>query len=252
MMICFGGGELYGVALVLAIITYLAVLTFVSGLIYQIVKWGKAGMPFHLTLFPAPAGHGRAVGKVLLDSFLFRSLWKRNMEVWISGWLFHLFLAILLIGHIMGISTAGLEFAGLGLTDQASVNLSEILGLISGAALLAAVLYLLLRRLVFPNLRLISSLEDYTVLVWLLTIIASGMVMRFSGGLDLTAAANFLNGLAAFRPVAPPDNPWFITHFVLVMVFLIYFPFSKLVHSCGIFMNRWVITRAYQRQVLWK
>jgi hypothetical protein len=75
MMICFGGGELYGVALVLAIIAYLAVLIFVSGLIYQILKWWRVDMPFHLTLFRLLPVRP-AVGKALLDSFLFASVEK--------------------------------------------------------------------------------------------------------------------------------------------------------------------------------
>jgi nitrate reductase gamma subunit len=47
----------------------------------------------------------------------------------------------------------------------------------------------------------------------------------------------FLLGLMTLRPVAPPQHPLFLVHFVLVSLLMIYFPFSKLLHAGGIFFS---------------
>ncbi len=47
----------------------------------------------------------------------------------------------------------------------------------------------------------------------------------------------FISGLLTLRPVNVPLNPMFLIHFGLVLLLLIYFPFSKLMHAGGIFFT---------------
>jgi nitrate reductase gamma subunit len=44
-------------------------------------------------------------------------------------------------------------------------------------------------------------------------------------------------GLLTLNPVAPPLHPLFLIHFLLVLVLMIYFPFSKLLHAGGVFFS---------------
>lgn len=234
------------------ILAYLGIIVLIGGLIYQILKWWMADMPFHLSKFPAPASNAKALGHVLLDSFFFRSMWKRSMEVWASGWTFHVFLALLIIGHIVGISTAGLQFVPYGVSPEESMRLSGQFGLVIGIILMLILLYLLGRRIVSSRIRFISSAEDFLILVLLLAIVISGNAMRLYAGIETAAVRDFIHSIFILKPILPPLDPWFISHFSLVMLLLIYFPFSKLAHSCGIFMSRWMVTRVYPRQVIWK
>jgi nitrate reductase gamma subunit len=236
---------------VLIVVAYVSILIFTAGMIMQVLKWWMAAVPFPLTLFPASPGNGSAFGRMLVDTLFFRSLWRRNMEVWVSGWGFHLLLTLLILGHIAGISAAGHQFVAFGASPERSTFLSEMLGMGIGIGLLAALLYLLGRRIVFPRIRAISGKEDYAVLGLLLLIALSGMMMRLgAGGMDLAGVRGFTAGLITLRPVAAPEALWFRIHFLLVCSLLIWFPFSKLVHSCGVFMSRWLITRTYLRQVV--
>lgn len=236
----------------LIILAYISLLTFVVGMMVQIVKWWMAAVPFPLTKFPAATGNGRAFGKMLADTFFFRSLWRRNMEVWISGWGFHLFLFLLITGHIVGIATIGHEFVPFGLNPQQSEQLSANLGLATGIGLSVTVLYLTVRRIIFSNIRAISRFEDFAALGLMILIIISGMMMRLGSPGDLAAVRGFVTGLFTLAPVAAPPHLWFQAHFFLICLLLMWFPFSKLVHGCGIFMTRWLITRVYPRQVVFK
>ena len=47
----------------------------------------------------------------------------------------------------------------------------------------------------------------------------------------------FILGLLTLHPVAPPQHPLFLLHFFLVLMLMIYFPFSKLLHAGGIFFS---------------
>lgn len=237
---------------VLIILAYLSVLVFAAGMVMQILKWWMASVPFPLTKFPASSCNGRAFGKTMLDTLFFRSLWGRNMEVWISGWGFHFFLALLLLGHLVGISAAGHQFVAFGVTAVHSVQLSGLLGMATGLGLAAAVIYLLGRRCVNPRIRAISGTEDFAVLTLLLLIILSGMLMRLTGEVDLAGVRGFVDGLVAMAPVPAPEAIWYRLHFLLVCLLLFWFPFSKLVHSCGVFASRWLITRVYPRQVVFR
>jgi nitrate reductase gamma subunit len=106
------------------------------------------------------------------------------------------------------------------------------------AAILAALLYLLGRRLVTPLVRYISLVTDYFALLLLLTIAVSGVLMRYVTKVDLVAAKELALGLVTLQPVVTPGIglPFYI-HVFFVSVLFAYFPFSKLVHMGGVFLS---------------
>ena len=53
----------------------------------------------------------------------------------------------------------------------------------------------------------------------------------------MAQARQFVSGLLAFRPVAPPTDPAFAWHLILVCALLAYIPFSKLMHMGGLFFS---------------
>jgi nitrate reductase gamma subunit len=110
---------------------------------------------------------------------------------------------------------------------------------LTDAFILAALGFLLLRRLWNEKLRYISLPADYFALFLLLGIVCSGIWMRYLGKADIAGIKQFVMGLASLRPVMPDRGlaPVFLVHITFVSTLLMYFPFSKLMHMGGVFLS---------------
>jgi nitrate reductase gamma subunit len=80
-------------------------------------------------------------------------------------------------------------------------------------------------------------MSDFLILVLLIAIAITGIITKYYVRTDIIGVKSFIMGLVKFRPEAMPGDVVFITHFTLVMLLLIYFPFSKLIHAGGIFFS---------------
>ena len=89
------------------------------------------------------------------------------------------------------------------------------------ALFVAALLFLLGRRLFDAKLRYISLPADYFALFILLGIAGSGIAMRYFWKVDLIAVKELALGLVTLHPKAPTGIG----------------PFSKLVHMGGVFLS---------------
>lgn len=234
------------------VLPYIVIIVFLSGMIHRMLVWAHVPVPFKLTVFPSPQTTGGAVADLAKEALGFRSLWRGNKGLWFASWLFHISLAFILVGHFFGITFLGRQFTVLGATPEESMHLSVLFGTYAGVALLIGLLILTIRRMSSPTLRFISSVADYLILILLLGIVGSGMYMRMFDEVSYSIVRDYLMGLLTLQPIAPPGNPAFLFHFTMVQLLLLYFPSSKLMHSCGIFFSRWLITRPYERQVILK
>jgi nitrate reductase gamma subunit len=109
---------------------------------------------------------------------------------------------------------------------------------VTSVAVLAALLYLLYRRLALPEVRYISLVGDYFPLFLLLGIAASGFWLRHVTPTDIASVKTLVLGLTHFAPTVPASvSPLFYGHLFLVSVLLTYFPFSKLMHMPGVFLS---------------
>jgi nitrate reductase gamma subunit len=103
---------------------------------------------------------------------------------------------------------------------------------------LGAVTYLFARRVVSPQLRYISLLNDYFPLFLLLGIGISGFWLRHVEKIDVAAAKAMVMSLLVLAPrPAASLGAVFYAHLFLVSTLLAYFPFSKLMHMAGVFMS---------------
>ena len=82
-----------------------------------------------------------------------------------------------------------------------------------------------------------SNVPDYFALVLLGAIAGTGIMVSYWALAYLVDVKAFTIGLMTLRPVPPPKHPLFLVHFTLVLVLMIYFPFSKLLHAGGIFFS---------------
>jgi nitrate reductase gamma subunit len=110
--------------------------------------------------------------------------------------------------------------------------------MISGIVLLAAVIYLFLRRIYIPQVRYISLASDFFPLFLIMGIAISGILMRYFIKADVIGVKELAMGMVTFHPTIPEGiGAIFYVHLFFVCVLLAYFPFSKLMHLGGIFLS---------------
>jgi nitrate reductase gamma subunit len=113
----------------------------------------------------------------------------------------------------------------------------EPVALFFGILFGAAILFLFWRRLGLPRTLYISNLPDYFALVLLGMIAGTGLMVSYWLHANLVGVKAFILGLMTLHPVEVPRHPLFLLHLLLVLVLMLYFPFSKLLHAGGIFFS---------------
>lgn len=225
------------------ILPYFAFGIFILGTVARIAAWMRVPVPFQLTLFPVPKTASARVFSILSEFFFLRALFREERFLWFWVWLLHLSLAVVMIGHVVGIYSLRYQFVLLGLSPSASQSLSVVLGFVLGVVMAVSLAALLYRRIADPEVRRLTVPMKYLELSWILAITITGLLMYapiFS--VDLTGVRAYLKGLLTVHPLPLPPSPMFITHFLLVNVFLLYFPFSQLLHAAGFFVIRTMLT----------
>lgn len=272
-----GAGVLGMESLFGIVIPYLAGLIFVAGFILKILDWASSAVPFRIpttcgqgkTLdwipqnrIDNPYTKSGVIVRMLLEILLFRSLF-RNLRfelndkqklvyfwekwLWLGAILFHYAFLVTLIRHLR-LFTEPVPFFVTWTEYLDSFFRIEIayefihVGLpgifISGIVLLAAAVYLLLRRMFISQVNYISLFTDYFPLFLIIAIAISGIYMRYIAKVDVVAIKELTMGLVTFRPVIPEGVAIsFYVHLFFVSFLFAYFPFSKLMHLGGIFMS---------------
>jgi len=253
--------------LLTAILPYAAFAVFIVGFIYRIVQWAKAPVPFRITTtcgqqsslpwirsnpVESPSGLAGVIGRMALEVFLFRSLF-RNTDVaivgqrpvygsakwlWFFGLLFHWSLLIIVLRHLrFFIEPIAPWINGLSAIDGFfEIGVPTLY--LSDAALLTGLSFLLLRRVVVPQLKYISLFADYVALLLILSIVTTGLLMRHFFPADLLQVKNLALGWVTFSPVVPARIGLVLSiHLCFVFTLLAWFPFSKLMHMGGIFLS---------------
>ncbi len=208
------------------IFTYIALSIFILGIIYKLYTWAKSPIPVPIGIYQDSTSAASAIKHILLDVIFFRPLLRfgGNFILWLGSWLFHIALFLTLIGHIKLFLHYPIVLP--------MIEIRPILKLFVSTILPASLIYLLLRRIVHRDLRYISTPADYFVLLLLLGIIISGIIMANSG-INLVAVKYYILSILSFKPVKVDLPIIFWIHYTLVLILLIYFPFSKLMHLFG-------------------
>lgn len=250
------------------IIPYLAVLIFIIGFIYRVMGWASSPVPFRIPTtcgqqkslpwikqnkIDNPFTTGAVIIRMALEILFFRSLF-RNTSIglnqgpkisyvwekwlWIVALAFHYSFLTVLIRHLRFF----LEPVPVYLQWLEKIDGFFQIGLpglyMSGAVLLAAVTFLVLRRIYLPQVRYISLAADFFPLFLIISIAITGILMRYFTKVDVVGIKELAMGLASFHPAIPDGiGALFYIHLFLVSILFIYFPFSKLMHMPGVFMS---------------
>ena len=157
----------------------------------------------------------------------FESLFKANKWTWLFGWVFHAALLLVVLRHLRYFTEPVWSW----------VKWVQPFGLYASFAMLAGLVALWLRRIAVERMRYISGPSDHLMLLLLIGIVATGLVMKYVVHTDIVALKAFVLGLIYFDWQPIPADAVLLIHLGLVMVLMIVFPFSKLLHAPGVFFS---------------
>lgn len=199
----------------------------VVGLALKIRRYATVPAPLKIPLTPAPTSASGVVARLAREVLLFASLFRSNKWVWLFGWMFHVALLLVLLGHLRYFTEPVWLW----------VVWLQPFGKYAAYPLVIGLGGLWLRRLTAERVRYISAPSDHLMLLLLMAIAASGMAMRYLVHVDIVALKGFALGLVRADWLPLPDDPVLMLHLALVAGLLIAFPFSKLLHAAGVFFS---------------
>ena len=259
-----GWYSLFGV-----IIPYVAIATFIVGLIYRVLKWARAPVPFHIPTvcgqqkslpwikannIESPSNTVGIIARMALEVLLFRSLFRNdraelkrgqklvyggNKYLWLGGLAFHWSLFIILFRHlrllIEPVPSIVLFVQDIdGVFQQAEPPTICITAIV----ILMALTYLFVRRVIYPQIRYISLPADYFAVLLIAGVVVSGVLMRLFFKVDVLGVKELAMGVLSFHPTIPEGiGLSFYIHLFLVSTLVAYFPFSKLMHMAGVLLS---------------
>ncbi len=253
------------------ILPYIAVLTFLCGVIWRVMKWAKSPVPFRI---PTTCGQQQSLPwikqnkidnpsttlgviiRMFLEIFLFRSLFRNTKAeikdgdkisyeweifLWVGALAFHYSFLTVLVRHFRFFFEKTPFFVEIIEVLDGFFQIGLPIVLLSGFVLLAAVLFLLSRRVLNPQVKYISLAADYFPLLLIAGIAATGLWMRYYERVDVTAIKQITLGIVSFNwtsiEVMKSVSGTFYLHLFFICTLLIYFPFSKLMHAAGVFLS---------------
>ena len=231
---------------------YIAGAVFICVTVYKIVALLRMPRQFRWDLYPlphrgplgskyqkldfsrqkAPSFLGLELWEMAQEIFFIKRLFANNLRLWLGSYAFHagiylgfVWIVLLIAGAIIQINTDDLNSVGitaLFFLTTAAGTAALVLGVIGGV-------YLLLCRCFNPDLRTMSDAVSYLNLLLMTALFGSGL----GAWLAVDASFNYLRaqiaGLITFKPIAP-HHPLITLEFFFFAVFLIYLPFSRMLH----------------------
>ena len=250
------------------VIPYLAVVTFIAGVIYRVVTWARSPVPFRITTtcgqqkslpwiqaneLESPSSALGVLGRMALEVLLFRSLFRNTKAelkagpklvyghakwLWLAGLAFHWIFLVIVVRHFrFFLEPVPTPIRWLEAADS-FFNIGVPALYVTDVVFLAAACFLFLRRVVIPQMRYLSLPADYFAILLIIAIAASGVDLRYFARTDVASVKELAVGIVSFRPTVPDGIAvTFYVHLFLVCCLLAYFPFSKLMHLGGVFLS---------------
>jgi nitrate reductase gamma subunit len=250
------------------IIPYSAIAVFILGIVCRVVRWANAPVPFRITTtcgqqkslrwirasrLDNPSTALGAIARMALEVLLFRSLFRNTRAemregprlvfgeskfLWLGAMAFHWSFLIIFLRHLRFFLEPVPVFILATQNLDGFFQIGSPILYATDVIVLAALLFLLLRRIADFQVRYISLFADYFALFLLIGLAISGIVLRYFLKTDLTKIKELAMGLVTFSPVVPAGvGGVFLMHLFFLSVLIAYFPFSKLMHLGGVFLS---------------
>jgi nitrate reductase gamma subunit len=263
------GGTIAGLRTLFGIwIPFAAIAVFLIGVIYRVAGWARVPVPFRITTscgqqrslpwikssrLDNPGSTIGTVARMVLEVLLFRSLFRNTKAeiregprlifgeakfLWLGALAFHWSFLYILVRHLRFFlePVPGFVLIAQGLDGFFQIGTPVLYA--TDVIVLAALVYLLARRVTNSQIRYISLFTDYFALFLLLGLVFSGVLMRYFIKTDLMGVKELAMGLVTLSPEVPAGvGPIFFAHMFLLSALIAYFPFSKLMHMGGVFLS---------------
>jgi nitrate reductase gamma subunit len=218
--------------IILVPMVYVAFATFFIGTAVRLIKiFREPKQPTTLQIYPEKKPKWLWA---LFDAFLFPTVRRHKPLLWIFLMAFHICILLLIVGHLELFG----EIEVLQIIPHEIFLGQGLVGLITTIALL----YFLFRRFRSP-VRELSVPEDYYLLILLFLVVLFGSQMDwarrwyFYETISVDQYREYLSSLLYFKPYLPAEltesghSFMLVVHVFFANLFLIFFPFSQLMHS---------------------
>ena len=206
---------------------YLAFAILVIGVGRKVRIYARTPAPLKIPTTPAPTTQRGVVARMFREVVFFESLFKSSKWTWLFGWAFHFGLVLALLRHLRYVTDPVWSW----------VAFLQSAGVYAGYAMVFGLVGLWGRRFFVDRVRYISAPSDHLMLALLLAITGSGLLMKYVWHTDVVALKQFSLGLLNFQLSPLPADPVLLLHLGLVIVLMIIFPISKLLHVPGLFFS---------------
>ena len=268
-LIPYVGVQYGGLGYLFAIIIPCASLVIlIAGFAIRMVNWLIRPVPFRIPTtcgqeksldwirqdkLESPSRLSHVVGRVLGEVLFFRSLFRNTKAelyagpklvygstkwLWLGGMVFHWSLLVIVLRHSKFFFSTVPPFADFLDNADRFFDITLPAFYMTDALVLAAISFLVVRRLRDLKLRLISLPTDFFPLFLILAIVLAGMSMRYVTKINVLPVHDQILTLMDHSFILSGEiGVLFYVHLFLVCVLAIYFPFSKLMHAGGIFLS---------------
>jgi|TARA_B100000315_G_scaffold84332_1_gene77297 nitrate reductase gamma subunit len=212
---------------IFAVLFYLAAAVLLLGVAARVARYARTPAPLVIPTTPAPTTHAGVIARMFREVVFFESLFKGSKWSWLFGWLFHFGMLVALARHLRYFTEPVWSW----------VVMIQWIGGYAGIAMFLGLGGLWLRRVLVDRIRYISAPSDHLMLALLLAIAGSGLVMKYGEHTDIVSLKAFTLGLIFFDWQPLPADPPLLVHLSLVVILMLIFPFSKLLHAPGVFFS---------------
>ena len=263
------GGSLDGMRTLFGVvIPYAAIVVFLAGIAYRLIRWAAVPVPFRITTtcgqqkslpwiknsrLENPSTRLGTILRMALEILLFRSLFRNTKAelregpklvfgeekfLWLGALAFHWSFLIIFVRHLRFFLEPVPGFVLIAQSLDGFFEIGVPIVYMTDIILIAALVYLLFRRMANSQVRYFSLFADYFALFLVLGLGLSGIFLRYFAKTNLMEVKELAMGLVTLSPVVPAGiGPLFFMHLLLLSALIAYFPFSKLMHMGGVFLS---------------
>jgi nitrate reductase gamma subunit len=237
----------------------LAFIIFIIAFIGKTIRYATAPLHLRWELYPVPHEKGREYGgsyfeelewwtkprkKNLFREFTFmmeeilflKEYYHRNRGFWYFVYPFHVgvylfvaWLVLLLIGALSMLGGVSVSAGSTNPWGQVLYYLTLIVGIASLIIGTVGCIGLLIKRTTNEDLKLYTAPIDYFNLSFVLAIFVSGLCAWLFFDPTFATAREYMKSLITFSPMNRM-NPALMSHIIIVSLFLIYMPFTRMMH----------------------
>ena len=212
------------ITVIYAVMFYIATAVLVIGTSRKIIQYSRTPAPLKIPTTPAPITKTGVVARLIREIVFFESLFKGSKWSWLFGWLFHFGLLVVAIRHLRYFTEPVWGVA----------VLTADIGVYMGWVMIFGLLGLLVRRIGVDRIRYISAPSDYLMVLLIIATGVSGLLVKHVFHSDIVQLKAFISGLIVFNWQPLPADLGLLIHLALVIILMLIFPISKLLHAPGL------------------